>query len=205
MRTAMVMCLSGILMSCAHGSGGSASRKYAQAPRIENPLSGNAQVGVGGMTETPDAMAFTAFDGHHLCFEGGNRLSPGEASSSSYSLKFLDTDEVDLKHAATLLGVVRIINSQSQLVPVTRTVQDTVRDARGNKVGSVDRQVQELETHYQTQVQVCFPEPQQALTMQSRFMVLLKEGAARTWGIAMGPRPSWVWRLPAADNAAEHE
>lgn len=195
-----------LVVGCKHGPA-SAAQKYAAAPTIENPLTGKAQTQIPGLTSEPDMVMFSAFDRKQICFEGGNHQSPGEATGTRYSLRFLNTDEVDLKNAPTLkTSVVRVLRSQSQLVPVTRTVQDTVRDGRGNTIGTVTRQVQEMETHYETQVQICFVGPEQALTPDARFMVLMRETSAAvastTWGIPMRPRSSWVWRFPAAQNAS---
>jgi hypothetical protein len=184
----------------AHGT--SASRKYASAPRLENPTVGQAQVGVPGMTNDPVAFVFSAFDGRQVCFDGENTQSPGEASATRYSLRVLNTDDADLSVAPTLKqSVVRVLGSQSTLVPVTRTVQDTVRDRNGNTIATVSRQVQELETEYQTQLRICFPGAPTVLGPQARFMVMLREGATGGgWGFRMGPRPYWVWRFPAADQ-----
>jgi hypothetical protein len=188
--------------ACAHGPV-SANRKYAAAPRIENPLLGRANP-VPGMTSMPEAFIFTSFDPRQICFDDQRSTqSPAEATATQYSLRFLLTDDADLKTAPTLKGgVVQVLNSSSTLVPVRRTVKDTIRDEHGNTIATVDREVQELETHYQTQLRVCFQNPQQALTADARFMVLLREVSNRgSWGIPMGPRPAWVWRFPAADVA----
>jgi hypothetical protein len=183
----------------------SAARKYSAAPRIENPLLGQAETRIPGLTSEPEAFLYSSFQNQELCFEAQNTQSPAEATSTRYSLRFLTTDEVDLKNAPSLkTSVARVLSSTSQLVPVTKTVQDVVRDAHGNTVATVSRQVQELETHYETQLRLCFPGSQQALTADARYMVLMRESgaaAASMWGIPMRPRSSWVWRFPAADSA----
>lgn len=191
----------GCLVGCKHAPQ-SASRKYADAPTMENPLTGKVTVGIPGMTSMNEMFSLSAYDAQNICFDGNNTQGPVEAMGTRYTLAFLNTDDVDFKNAPSLrTSVVQVLNSQNELVPVTRTVQDTVRDARGNTVATVSRQVQELETHYQTQLRVCFPAPGQALTPQAHFMVMLREvQKASTWGIPGGPRSAWVWRFPAADE-----
>ncbi len=186
--------------ACAHGPV-SANRKYAAAPRIENPLLGRASP-VPGMTSMPEPFVFSSFDARQICFDDtGSTQSPAEATATQYTLRFLVTDDVDLKNAPSLKGgQVQVLNSSSTLVPVRRTVKDTIRDEHGNTIATVDREVQELETRYQTQLRLCFQNPQQALSTDARFMVLMREVSTRgSWGIPMGPRPAWVWRFPAAD------
>jgi hypothetical protein len=188
--------------ACAHAPQ-SAARKYAAAPTIQNPMLGKAQPNVPGMTSEGEAFMFSAFDGQQICFDGANHQSPAEATGTRYTLRFLTTDDVDLKNAPTLsVSAVQVLDSQSHLVPVMRTVEDTVRDRDGNVVATVSRQVQEMEPRYDTQLRICFPGPQQALTADARFMILLREvGHRGAFGIPMRPRSSWVWRFPAADTA----
>lgn len=192
-------------VGCAHNNA-SAARKYASAPRIENPLLGGAGAPLPGLTTTNEALLFSAFDGQQLCFEGANQQSPGEAMGTRYTLRFLNTDAVDFKTAPSLTtSVVTVLGSSSQLVPVTRVVEDTVRDARGNTIGSVSRQVQEMEPRYETRLRICFAGASQALSAEARFMVLMREAQAgsRVWGIPTGPRSSWVWRFPKADEVSQ--
>ena len=191
-----------LIAGCTHVPR-SAARKYAAAPKIENPLVGQAQTGVPGYTREAEAVVFGGFDGRQLCFQGHNEQSPAEATRTRYSLSILNTDEVDFRHAPTLkTSIVQVLGSESRLVPVTREVQDTVRDSRGNTVATVSRQVQELETHYQTQVQICFPGPQEVLTAEARYMVLLREAASRSMFGIPAQRSSWVWRFPASEVAS---
>lgn len=193
-------------VGCAH-SNASAARKYAAAPRIENPVLGGVVAPLPGLTSTNEALLLSTFDGQQLCFEGANQQSPAEATGTRYALRFLNTDLVDFKTAPSLTtSVVTVLNSTSQLVPVMRTVQDTVRDSSGNTVGSVSRQVQELEPRFETKLRICFPGVSQALSAEARFMVLMREAAAgsRMWGIPTGPRSSWVWRFPKADEVSQH-
>ncbi len=142
--------------ACAHGPV-SANRKYAAAPRIENPLLGRASP-VPGMTSMPEPFVFSSFDARQICFDDtGSTQSPAEATATQYTLRFLVTDDVDLKNAPSLKGgQVQVLNSSSTLVPVRRTVKDTIRDEHGNTIATVDREVQELETRYQTQLRHSF-------------------------------------------------
>ena len=203
LATAFVFVL--FTVGCAHG-GASAAKKYAAAPRIENPLLGGAGAPLPGLTTTNEALLFSAFDGQQLCFEGANQQSPGEAMGTRYSLRFLNTDAVDFKTAPSLTtSVVTVLNSTSQLVPVTRVVQDSIRDGRGNVIGSVQRTVQEMEPRYETRLRICFGGASQALSAEARFMVLMREAQAgtRVWGIPTGARSSWVWRFPKADDVSQ--
>lgn len=191
-----------VFAGCKHAPM-SASKKYASAPRVENPLLGAPAQAVPGFTSENELFAFSTADQSQLCFDGNNTQAPAIATATKYSLRFLETDEVDLKNAASLKqAVVTVVASKSDLVPVTRTVQDTVRDSSGRVVATVDRTVQELEPRYQTQLRLCFTGPAQALTQEAKYMVLLREESNRgSWGIPMKPRASWVWRFPAADDA----
>lgn len=186
--------------ACVHAPV-NAQKKYAAAPRITNPLQGNAEQ-LPGLTSEGEAFLYHSFNGQELCFQASNTQSPAEVTGTRYALRFLNTDEVDLQKAPGLkTSVAKVLNSSSQLVPVTRTVQDTVRDANGNTVATVSRQVQEMETHYETQMRLCFPGATQALSASARYMVLTRESdQTRVWGIPMRPRSAWVWRFPAADE-----
>jgi hypothetical protein len=182
----------------------SASQKYARAPRIANPLDERVTEPVPGMANTREPLALTTFDGTHLCFEGNNSQDPGAATATRYSLRFLETDAIDFQHApGSTASRVRILQSSSELVPVTRVVQDTVKDGRGAIIATVQRQVQEMERQYQTQLQVCFSDVKPALSPDARFMVLFNDDSLPrgAWGIPMGSRSAWVWRFPKADSA----
>lgn len=187
-----------LLTGCVHRPV-SARAKYALAPRLANPLLGVPQVGLPGLTNERQAFVFSGFDGRQLCFDAANEDSPVDTLATPYSLRFLNTNDANLKTAAALRQpAVEVLHSESMLVPVTRTVEDTVRDSHGNTIGTISRQVRELAPIYRTKFRLCFGGLERALTPQARFMVLLREEVGGGW---MRPaRPSWVWRFPAADQ-----
>ena len=131
-------------------------------------------------------------------------MAPPEVSLARYSLMFLSAAEEEPKQAPTLkVTQTEVLDSQSQLVPVTRTVEDKMRDSQGNIIATVSRQVQGLETIYQTDFRICFANAQPMLTSSSvRYMLLRRDGGnTGAFGIPLKPRATWVWRFAGGEEA----
>ncbi|MBX7116960.1 MAG: hypothetical protein K1X64_21725 [Myxococcaceae bacterium] len=198
-RMGLIALWASLAFSCASTS---ANKRYARAPSIENPLTGPVNP-VAGYSSTGEPIELATFNGNDMCFRGTNHRPAPENQAQQYSLVVLNKDEIDLKGSPTARAVrVDVLNADSRLVPVTRTVQDTVRDGSGRVIATVDRQVQTMETAYTTDYQLCFSDAGKVLTNDSRYLVLMREvNGGFTWGIP-STRPSWVWRLPAARTVA---
>ena len=173
-----------------------------KAPVIPNPAS-TGQIDnqmITGADGTTYRLA--AWSAQGACFDVVENLSPRESQRMGFVLQGYLTPEDKDEQVPTLKSAPpRVVSSSSRQVPVRRTVQDTTRDAEGRIIATTDRQVTDIETVFETELEVCFAQPQ-VITQQTQWMVLREyvDGRGGTYG---------VWKLydpnapaPAPQQAA---
>jgi hypothetical protein len=144
-----------------------------RAPAIVNPATtgqvDNQEVNTGADGTQYRLLAFSA---QAACFDITAQISPRQAQRMSFSLQSLVTpDDKDDAIPTVRSAPVRVLGSQSKMVPVQRTAHDTTRDSTGQVIATTDRQVSSMEEVTETELEVCFPSPGN-ISAQTNWMVL---------------------------------
>ena len=166
----------------------------ATAPEIENPATTGTITDVTVTGNDQVAYKLSSYTPQELCIDAATDDSPAQVQSFGYELSALKDAEQDRDKVAKLRSAnVKVLRSSSQLVPVRRTVTDTIRDGSGRVIATQERQVQELETRWDTDVRICFANPT-TITADIHFLVLepMHLNAASTWS---GNTYFAVWRV----------
>jgi hypothetical protein len=162
--------------------------ELAKAPVIPNPAS-TGQIdnqlitGADGVT-----YRLTAWNEQAACFNVVDNVSPREAQRMSFVLQgYLTPEDKDEQVPALRSAPPRVLSTSSRQEPVQRTAHDTTRDAQGQIIATTDRQVTEMVTVFETEMEVCFARPT-VVTQQTQWMVLRDNSGGRNGSYG-------VWKL----------
>ena len=176
-----------------------------KAPVIANPAS-TGQID-NQMITGADGTTYrlTAWNERAACFDVVENLSPRDAQRMGFVLQgYVTPDDKDEQVPSLKSAPPRVVTSSSRQVPVRRTVQDTTRDAEGHIIATTDRQVTDIETVFETEIEVCFAQPH-VVTQQTQWMVLReyidgRGGAFGVWKLYDPNAPAPVVQQAAATN-----
>lgn len=180
-------------------------QELERAPVIPNPAT-TGQVD-NSMITAADGTTYrlTAFNAQAACFDVVENLNPRAAQRLGFALQsYVTAEDKDDTVMTQRAAPVRVVASQSHQEPVQRTVHDTMRDSSGQVIATTDRQVTEMVTVYETELEVCIAQPR-VITAQTGWMVLREYDGDRYSGFG-------AWKLydpngapPAAAPQAKEE
>jgi hypothetical protein len=144
----------------------------AKAPEISNPVTTQAVEPAPYFGEEDTRWRVASYEANRLCVEVSAHLAPHEIQAQKFKLQVwkTPTDAAD-QVPSRASDAIRVVDSTSEMRPVQRVQTDTVRDASGRAIGSVDKTYTAMEPFYTTVAEVCFHDAS-IVTREAKFLAV---------------------------------